>query len=250
MQQESSSLEGHLKELRKRIISVLIVFLAAIAGSFFTVQPLLGYMKRTPPASTLDWNVFSPMDAIRIYIQFAFMIALIVMVPFILYQVWSFVAPALTVRERKATLRYIPVVFCLILIGFAFAYFVVFPMALHFSTSLTHKLGLNEMYGIHQYFSFMFGVLLPVSLVFEFPLVVVFLTHLQLVTPAFLRKQRKTACLLFVIMASIITPPDIVSPILLTIPLLALYEISIWLSAAVIRKQQQLNSNKEVVLHG
>jgi sec-independent protein translocase protein TatC len=237
MQDDSMSLVEHLGELRKRIFWVAIVLVLAMIGGFFAAKSILIYFKKAAPIANVEWHAFSPWDALRMYMQLSFILALIVTVPVILYHLWAFVKPGLRVEEQKATLRYIPYTALLFLIGLAFAYFVVFPMTFKFTSSLTKSLGLVETYGITQYFTYMFNILLPISILFELPAVVMFLTRLRLLNPIRLRKMRRYAYLFLVILSSIVTPPDAISAIIVAIPLIILYEISVILSRIVYRKQ-------------
>jgi sec-independent protein translocase protein TatC len=237
MQDDSMSLVEHLGELRTRIMWVAIVLVLAMIGGFFAAKPILLYFKKASPIANVQWHAFSPWDPLRMYMQLSFILALIVTVPVILYHLWAFVKPGLRPEEQKATLRYIPYTALLFLIGLAFAYFVVFPMTFRFTSSLTKNLGLVETYGISQYFTYMFNILLPISILFELPAVVMFLTRLRLLNPIRLRKMRRYAYLFLVILSSIFTPPDAISAIIVAIPLIILYEISVILSRIVYRKQ-------------
>ncbi|MFD0869542.1 MULTISPECIES: twin-arginine translocase subunit TatC [Paenibacillus] len=237
MQEESMTLVEHLSELRRRLIWVIVVLVIAMIGGFFAAIHLLEYFKSVPPASEIEWNAFSLWDGIQVYMQFAFIIALIVVLPFTLYQIWAFVRPGLREVERRATLRYIPFTVVMFLLGLAFAYFIVFKMAFMFTSSVNRSIGLTETYGIIQYFSFMFNILLPISLLFELPIVVMFLTKLRILTPPRLRKMRRYAYMILVIVGTVITPPDLISDILVIIPLILLYEFSVFLSGMIYRKQ-------------
>jgi sec-independent protein translocase protein TatC len=236
-QSEEMTLVEHLGELRRRIIWVLAVFAVAVILGLVAAKPIINYLKDVPPANTIEWNVFSPWDALRIYMNFSFVIALVVSLPVTLYHIWAFVNPGLREEERKASLIYIPLAFLLFLSGLAFGYFVVFPMAFHFTTTLTRSLELTETYGISQYFSFMFNILIPLSLVFELPIVVMFLTKLRLLNPLRLKKMRKMAYMILVVVSTIITPPDAVSDLIVFFPMIFLYEFSVFLSKVVYRKQ-------------
>jgi len=239
MQDDQMSLVEHLTELRKRLLWVLVVLVLAMIGGFFAADYLLEYLKSIKPASDMSWHAFSLWDGIRIYMQFAFLIALVVTIPFALFHLWAFVKPGLRQEEQSATLKYIPFTVLLFLIGLSFAYFVVFPMAFYFTSGVNKNLQLTETYGITQYFTFMFNILLPVSLLFELPIVVMFLTRLRILNPARLRKLRRYAYVVLVVIATFVTPPDLISDILVAIPLIVLYEVSVLLSAMVYRKQRE-----------
>jgi sec-independent protein translocase protein TatC len=238
----------HLVELRKRIIWVLLVLVASLIGGLVAAEPLVRYFKNTEPALGITWNVFSPWDSIVIYMKVAFIIALALTLPVIVYHLWAFVKPGLKKHEQQATVKYIPLALLFFCAGLSFAYFVIFPLAFHFTESVTIHLELTQTYGIAQYFSFMFNILLPVSLLFELPVLVMFLTRIRILNPGRLRKARKIAYLALVIIATTITPPDLISDLLVAAPLILLYEISVWLSALIYRRQLLEDARAEALL--
>src|SRR5690625_379359 len=139
--------------------------------------------------------------------MFAFMIALAISLPFSLYQIWSFMKPGLRGIEKKAAYRYIPGASILFLVGFSFAYFIVFTMAFLFTSIITERLDLIQTYGIIQYFTFMFNIVMPMSILFQMPIVVMFLTEIRVLNPKRLKKFRKPSYLLLVILSTVVTPP-------------------------------------------
>ncbi|NHN34252.1 twin-arginine translocase subunit TatC [Paenibacillus agricola] len=235
--EEGMSLVEHLGELRKRIIWVLLVLVGGMVIGIIVAQPLITYLISIPPANAFSLKAFSPWDSIKIYMNFALVTGLIITLPFSLYQVWSFLKPGLREEEQKASLIFIPFAFLLFLIGLAFAYFVVFKMAFFFTSEISGRLNLEEMYGISQYFTFMFNIVLPISLIFELPIVIMFLTKLRILNPARLQKLRRYAYMLLVIIAAMITPPDLLSAVIVALPMILLYEFSVLLSGGVYRKQ-------------
>jgi sec-independent protein translocase protein TatC len=233
------SLWDHIGELRRRLIRVLIVFAVALAGGLFGAEPVFEYLVAAAPSEKLELNAFSPWDAVGLYVKIGVLISLVVAVPFAFYQLWAFVKPALLPKERRATLRYVPWAALMLAAGLAFAYFVVFPMAFLFTERVTESMGLKQTYGVGQYFAFMLNILLPVSLLFELPLVILFLTRIGLLSPALLIKMRRVAWFLLVLLATMITPPDVISDLLVSVPLVALYEFSVWLAKIAHRKRQE-----------
>ncbi|WEK54965.1 MAG: twin-arginine translocase subunit TatC [Candidatus Cohnella colombiensis] len=227
----------HLGELRKRLIYCLIVLVLGLVGGLFGAQPLFDYLVAAAPVENLGLHVFSPWDAIGLYVKFAFIISLIAAIPFTLFQLWAFVRPALGVKEQRATLRYIPGALLMFLVGVAFGYFIVFPMAYIFTESVTASMGLSETYGVTQYFSFLFNIVVPISLLFELPLLILFLTRIGILNPFMLQKMRKVAWFLLILIGVMITPPDVISDLLVAIPLVVLYEISVLLSKIAYRKR-------------
>lgn len=238
-QQTGMSFVDHLGELRKRVVRIVIVFVIGLIAGFAVANPVIHYLMSVPPASGLAMNVFSPWDSLRIYINVSMLAALIVTLPFAIYQIWLFVAPGLLEKERKAAAYYIPLAAVLGAAGLAFAYWVVFPLAFHFTLFLTNTMQLTETYGITQYFAFMFNILIPVTLVFELPVVVLFLTTVRILSPNVLIKARRIAYVVLVVISTLITPPDLISAMIVFLPLVILYELSVFLSRLVHRKQKE-----------
>lgn len=232
------SLVEHLTELRKRVIYILIVVVLGLILGLTIAEPTYQFLlNEKPAAGTLVLHTFSFWDGIGIYMQVAFVVAMIVTLPFTVLQLWLFVKPALLPREQRSTLKYVPFAVFMALLGLSFAYFVVFPLAFGFTRAVSSRLGLAETFGVVQYFDFMFSIILPITLLFELPLVIMFLTAIRIVNPIRLRKMRKIAYFLMAVIGVLITPPDFISDILVIIPLIVLYEISVWLSGKVYNKQ-------------
>jgi len=236
MDDKEMSVYEHLGELRKRLIIVVVFFVIALVASFFFVEPVILYLQQTDEAKELTMNAFRLTDPIKIYFQFAFVIAFILTAPVLLYQIWAFVSPGLYEKERRVTLSYIPLSIFLFLAGVSFAYFVLFPFVVRFMQNLAERLGIHQVIGINEYFQFLLHLVLPFGIVFQLPVVVMFLTRLGLITPMLLVKVRKYAYLALLILAAVITPPDVLSQVIVMIPLSILYEISIWVSKMAYRK--------------
>ncbi|MOA01522.1 Sec-independent protein translocase protein TatCd [compost metagenome] len=169
--------------------------------------------------------------------KIAMLVAFGITLPFTLFQIWAFVSPGLKPKERKATLKYIPFAFIFFLLGVAFGYFVVFPLAMSFTGSLNKQLGLIETYGMADYFKFLTNIVMPISLLFELPIVILFLTQLRILNPKLLKKMRRAAYFALVVVSVMITPADFFSAFLVLIPLILLYELSLILSSRVHKKQ-------------
>ncbi|SDS26556.1 sec-independent protein translocase protein TatC [Paenibacillaceae bacterium GAS479] len=240
------SLVEHLGELRKRIFIVLLVLIAGLALGLFFAKPMYGYLTNTEQAREIGgFHTFSLWDGIGIYMKFAFIIALIPVVPLAFYQLWAFVKPALRTHEQKAALRYVPYALLMLLLGISFSYFIVFPMAFSFTSEISRSLGLEETYGIVQYLTFLVNIVVPISLLFEMPLLLMFLTAIRIITPVGLRKMRRVAYFVMVCIGVTVTPPDVVSDILVAIPLILLYELGIIMCARIHRKQLQRDAEFE-----
>jgi sec-independent protein translocase protein TatC len=237
----------HLGELRKRIIITLVMFMAVLAVSFFYVEPIYSWLIRD-----LDQQlaVLGPSEILWVYFMISGVIAIALTIPVAAHQTWMFIKPALDKKEQKVTLSYIPALFLLFLLGLSFGYFVVYPMVLNFLLGLSEG-NFQTFFTSEKYFKFMLNLTLPFGFLFEIPLVVMFLTSLGIINPVMLAKARKVSYFALVVVAVLITPPDLVSDFLVVIPLLVLYEISIMLSRWVYRKKlatERLNEQEEKVV--
>lgn len=247
MEQKEMTVMDHIGELRKRIIIVLVFFLIALIGGFFLARPLVLFLQSAPEAQNIPMNAFKLTDPFKVYFQFASLTAIILTSPVALYQLWAFVSPGLYENERKITLAYIPVSVVLFLGGLAFSYFILFPFVIEFVGILAHMLHINEMYGINEYFSFLFQLTLPFGFLFQLPIIIMFLTRLGLITPMMLVKVRKYAYFVLLVIAGFITPPELLSHLMVTFPLLLLYELSIVISRFAYKKalKAQMKINNE-----
>ncbi|TVY10425.1 twin-arginine translocase subunit TatC [Paenibacillus cremeus] len=233
----------HLTEIRKRLLIVGAWFVVTLGAGLYISPHLLLYMKTQPLIGDIQWNVFSFTDGLMIYMKCAFLFALLVTLPVLLYQVWAFVRPGLTEAESRSALPYIPVAFALFLIGAAFSYWVVFPMMIRFMMRMNQTIGAVETYGIDRYFAFLFQLVFPMAMAFELPVVLLFLTKIGLLTPERLKGSRKYAYLGLTIAGSCISPPDMISHLSVTVPLILLFEISAMVAGWQWRAMQQRLAN-------
>jgi sec-independent protein translocase protein TatC len=236
-EEEFQPLADHLVELRRRLIWVLATFVVGLVVSFFYAADIFKIIGKDANEHFALYAL-SPADSFKIYMQISLVAAFILALPVLLYHLWQFVRPGLEPREQKAALIYIPVAFLLFIGGLLFGYFLVFPLMIDFLTKISKDLGVKQMYGIYQYISFMFNVIVPLALLFLLPVIVLFLTRLRLITPALLIKVRKIAYIVLIVIALIITP-DLLSNFLVAIPLILLYEISIALSIWLFRRMEK-----------
>ncbi|WP_430611954.1 twin-arginine translocase subunit TatC [Flavobacterium sp. JP2137] len=160
----------------------------------------------------------------------------IIAFPFLLWELWKFISPALYNKERKNARVFIFVSSLLFFIGVVFGYYVITPLSINFLANLEVSNIVKNQIDLNSYIGLVKTTSLACGLVFELPIIIYFLSVLDLVTPQFLREYRKYAIVLILIIAAVITPPDIISQIIVSIPLLILYEISIFISKFVQRK--------------
>ncbi|CAD2080192.1 Sec-independent protein translocase protein TatCy [Jeotgalicoccus aerolatus] len=248
MPDEAREFTEHFEELRKRLLTVMYFFVAALFGGFFLAKPLIYQMQNAPWTENVQMHAFQVTDPLKIYLIVIVAVAFIIILPVILYQLWSFISPGLYEKERRVTLLYIPVVMLLMLAGLAFSYFIVVPYVIRFTFDLSVEMGIETTIGINQYFGFLFRTILPFGFIFQMPVLVLFLTQLGIITPMFLRKNRKYAYFIMFVVAALIAPPDIMTHILLTVPMIILYEVSIYISKIGYRRylkaeQEQLEED-------
>ena len=168
----------------------------------------------------------------------------IIAFPYVIYQLWQFVSPAMHDNERKHAKGFIFITSLLFFIGVIFGYYVVTPLSINFLGKYQVSEAVFNDFDLSSYIGLVRASVLASGLIFELPIVIYFLTRVGVVTPQFLKKYRKYALVIVLILSAIITPPDIVSQIIVAIPVLILYEVSILISK-VIYKQEQRKFNKK-----
>jgi sec-independent protein translocase protein TatC len=240
MEEKDMHLLGHMEELRKRIIIVLISFLIAVIGAFLYAPKLYKLLAKDAGGQL---TVLGPTDLLWVYFVISGVFALGVTIPIIGLQLWQFIRPALSKEERKATLAYIPALAILFAVGISFGYFVLFPMVFDFMKEMAQGQVL-AMYTAERYFRFMLNLTLPFGLLFEMPVVILFLTRLGIIDPWRLAKARKLAYFGLAVLSITITPPDLISDILVIVPLLILYEVSITLSKIAYKKKASMSAER------
>ncbi|MDR6122689.1 sec-independent protein translocase protein TatC [Bacillus sp. SLBN-46] len=243
MEDKELNLVDHLEELRKRIIISALAFIVFFAFGFIYVDDIYKWFVRDLEVKLM---VLGPSDIIWIYFMLATVVAVAGTIPVLALQIWLFVKPALRPVERRITLSYVPALFFLFLIGLSFGYFVIFPMVLKFLVNIGGDMFVTN-FTADRYFSFIMNMTLPFGVLFELPVVVMFLTSLGIINPFVLAKIRKYAYFVLIIIAVVITPPDFMSDFVVTLPLLLLYEISINLSKFVYRKRLKKQKEDELI---
>jgi len=229
----------HLEELRWRLIKSILSILLGAVVTFYFIDLIIEFLIK--PTEGLK----NPMDLQVLKVQGMFMIkwgiallgGIVVSLPVLTYQLWKFIAPGLYVDEKKYIIPLILFTFLSFISGLVFAYMIVIPFSLSFFTSVGLE-GIENNFSINYYFNFITWLMLGSGLIFELPVVVFILSIIGLLTPAFMRHYRRYAIVLILVISAFITPPDPVSLVLMSIPLLLLYEISIGVSWLVNRKKR------------
>ena len=230
----------HLDELRKRLITCFIAIGIGFCGCYafskqlfeILMQPLLLAM---PPEEKLVYTGLP--EAFFTYLKVAFLAGVLLSTPVIMHQIWMFIAPGLYDREKRWALPIVILSSFFFLGGALFGYFIVFPFGFKFFMGFASE-AIRPLPAMKEYLSFSTKLLFAFGVVFELPLFVTFLAKLGIVDVPFLKKNRKYAILLFFVGSAVLTPPDVITQVMMSGPLMLLYEISI-IGAKIFGKKKE-----------
>jgi len=243
---EKQPFMSHLEELRKRLIICAIAVGGGFAVAYFfserlfliLIMPLKEVM---PEGGQLIFTNLPEM--FFAYIKVAFITSILAVAPLIFYQIWMFVAPGLYRKEQKLVIPFVVSSTILFVGGALFGYFIVFPFGFKFFIGFANEY-VQALPKVKEYFSFSVKLLFAFGIVFELPVVVFFLAKVGLVTPDLLKRKRKYAILATFAVGAILTPPDVVTQLMMAGPLIILYEIGIIVSKLA-RKKKEENGEAE-----
>jgi sec-independent protein translocase protein TatC len=231
---------GHLEELRKRIVYSLIsvIVFSIIAGIF--IDQIMEYVLLTPATSVgLKLQNLKPFGQPFLYFKVIFVCGFIGAFPFFLFQLWKFISPGLYDNEKKWVRSITFFTSLCFFSGIAFAYFVMLPSMLGFASSFGSD-DIANIIDINEFFSFISLIVLAAGILFELPMIAWVLARIGIMTPEFMRKYRRHAIVVILILAAILTPtPDPISQMIFATPLFFLYELSIFIAKAAYRKHQK-----------
>lgn len=247
MESARQPLADHLRALRKTLLRCLIVIGVMGLLCFGFAGPIFHWLTKpyttllasqAAPAGTF-LQTLAPAETLQMSLKLSMVFGIAILMPYLIFEIWRFVSPALTTAERRwlgpsmlgGTLLFAG--------GAVFAFYVVVPMTLRFFWDYSLYLGIAPTWTVGHYMSFVLSTLVAFGLAFELPLVTTLLALLGIVRSSMLTKGRRYAILLICIGAAVLTPPDIMSLILMAIPLIALYELSI-LITRVIEKRRMI----------
>lgn len=224
----------HLAELRRRLIILVVSVLAGTILSYQFVSQITELVMR--PAEGLQFVYLSPPELFLVYVKLSIVSGIILTLPITLGQVWLFLRPGLHSREKLYMgIALVTGVFFFV-IGVFFAYLVILPLTIQFFTGITFP-GVEPMFSVASYVGFITSILLSFGIVFEMPIVVVLLTQLNLLTAAGLKRNRKFIYLAIIVMAAVLSPPDLISQVLLGAPMMLLFELSVLVAIVIGRRK-------------
>lgn len=235
-EKEMSFLE-HLEELRWRVIySIIGVFAGAVICWVFIDYLVYAVLIIPAEKANIELQNIKPFGQLMLFVEIAIIGGIILSIPNLFYQLWKFISPALRKSERKHILSIVIYSSFCFLAGIFFAYFVMLPFTLTFAGEFGSD-DIKNLFAINEYFSIIFSIMLGAGLIFELPMVSFFLSKLGILTPTFMRKYRRHSIVIILIMAAVLSPgPDPMTQIVLAVPLVLLYEISIFISKISQRK--------------
>ncbi len=268
--QKEMSFLGHLEELRWHLVrSAAAVIILAVVFFVYSEQVYDYFLLAHIQSDFVTYRVFcdcfnffgmesdfcnvsftdKKLQSIEVTSQLmnsiwsSIILGIIVAFPYLLWEIWRFVSPGLTPNEIKQSRGFIFIASLLFFIGVWFSFYVIAPISIHFLYNFQISSNIENNFTLQSHISLVTNLLIGVSIIFELPLVIYFLSKIGILTPSFLRKYRKHALVIVLIVASIITPPDVASQIIVTIPIMILYEVGILVSQRV-QKNQEKNAQK------
>lgn len=232
----------HLEELRWRLIKSLIAIIIGASITFFFIDQIIDILIRPTREVSRDMilQVLTVQGMFMIKWGLAAVGGIVLAIPVLTYQLWRFISPGLYEDEQRYILPVILFTFISFVVGIVFAYEVIIPFSLNFFTSMGYG-EIETNISINYYFSFIVWLMLGSGIIFEFPIVSFILARIGILKPEGMRKYRRHAIVFIMVLSAFITPPDPVSMIIMTVPLIMLYEISIgvvWIAVRNNRERQ------------
>ncbi|MDD5605458.1 MAG: twin-arginine translocase subunit TatC [Dehalococcoidales bacterium] len=225
----------HLKEMRDRLIKSVIALVVTTSISLYFAEDIVGILKR--PAGNIELISIEMIENLSVFFKVSLAGGIVLAMPILVYQLFAFIIPALTSKEKRYIFTMLPFIVFMFLCGIAFAYWVALPPALRFLTDFFTEQAETQI-RISNYISFVTRLILGLGLVFETPVVVMFLARIGVVSPQWLAGKRKIWVVLAFVIAAIVTPtPDPGNQLIVAIPLILLLELSIFLSRFVYKKR-------------
>ena len=241
----SMSISGHLKELRNRVLICVIVLVLGFCLCLAFAPKLVTLFTDMGMAFNYTFVYIAPQELLMEYFSIAFVGSLIISFPVLAYHIYSFCSPGLTGKERNYIKIGLFAGTMFFVLGIVFARMVSIPFMLRFLISFTGEVDVSASISIQQYISFLLTVFLIFGIVFEMPVVTVVLTALGILRAEWLAKGRKIMIVAIFFLAAVITPPDVISQILIAFPMLLLYEISILLCRIVSKRKKKAAEEAE-----
>lgn len=237
---KAQSLYEHLSDLRKCLINCVWILLIATGICYGFSEKIFDFVREPIRPYLPDGGLIytGPLDKFIAHLKLSLVCGILISCPFWLYQVWNFIAPGLYSKERKYTLGFIVSGTGLFVLGAAFSYWIALPMAFKFLMTFGGDID-KPMISIDQYMGFFTQLCLMFGVAFELPLVIVVLGMMGIVSQSFLRKNRRYAIMTIAVIAAIITPPDLLSMVMMLAPMWVLYEAAVLIVGVFEKKRSE-----------
>ena len=270
---DEMSFLDHLEDLRWHLIRITLSVLICATVAFIFSKSIFKHIIFAPKRMdfpTYEWlckasELIGVNDATFCAAEFPFIIqsrqmagqftadiwtsifaGFIIAFPYVIYQFWSFISPGMHVKERKHSRGFIITTSFLFFLGVLFGYYIVTPLSINFLANYSVSPEISNEFDLSSYISIVRSSSLASGFVFELPIIIYFLTKIGLVTPQIMRKYRKFALVIVLILSAIITPPDLASQVIVAIPILILYQVSIYISKVVLKNQARKSSGVNI----
>ena len=255
------SFVDHLEELRWNIIRSVVAILVFTIIAFLMMQPIFHYIILAPsrpdfwtyrmlcklvtfagqPGLCIDTINFtlqsrSLSGQFTMHLTSSFVVGLVIAFPYVFWEIWRFIKPGLHLKERTTSTGAVFYVSLLFMLGILFGYFVVSPLSIQFLANYRLSEQIENQFDVASYISTLTTLTFSCGVMFQLPMIMYVLTKIGLITPDFLRNFRRHSIVIILIIAAVITPPDVISQVLVAMPLFILYEISIWVSAWEVKR--------------
>jgi sec-independent protein translocase protein TatC len=241
----SMSLSGHLRELRNRVAVCVVVLVLGFFGCLSIAGKLVTMLTDLGTAYQYNYVYIAPQELLLVYFNLALIGAVVITFPVLAYEAYAFCSPGLSRKERTSIALALLAGTLFFVIGVAFARFISVPFMLRFLIGFTTEVEVSASISIQEYVGFLMTVFLIFGAVFELPVISVLLTSLGVLRAEWLMKGRRVMIVLIFVLAAIITPPDIVSQIMVAVPMIGLYELSILLSSLVAKAKKEKADDDE-----
>lgn len=233
------SLSGHLKELRNRIVVCVLLLLVAFAACLSVAPGIVTALTDMGDQYAYRYVYIAPQELLLVYMNAALVGAVVLCFPVLAYEAYAFCRPGLSRKAQFYTVGALIAGALFFAAGVAFAYYISLPFMLRFLIQFTHEVNVAASISIGEYVGFLLTVFVIFGLIFELPVISVLLTGLGVIKAEWLVKGRRIMIVLIFVLAAIITPPDVVSQIMVALPMLGLYELSILLSRIIGRAKKK-----------
>ena len=237
MEKKSSHI-NYISELRKRVLAIIVFFvMALIVGGIFSKKLILMFLNTNLPTN-VNLVTLNPYENISLFIHFMFFVAIALTIPFLFYQIIKYVSPSLTKKEKKLAITIPFVALILFILGSGLGYLMIKYLIVPFLSNLALSIEVVNNWSINQYMKFVIYFSLSMGLIFQIPWIILLFVKFNLLKPKQINKSRKYVIIGLFILAALVTPPDLFSLIVMVLPLVILFEITLIIARLIKRKER------------